>query len=70
MLDDGDREMSSVIHQARNIILWHFWKLLLENAFEAGQNDEALCGSIIVNHSKLYIAASLFQNCRLSQLSC
>lgn len=33
VLDNGYRKMGPIINQSRNIILRHFWKLLLEYTF-------------------------------------
>jgi hypothetical protein len=57
--------MCTVIDEARNIVLGHFWKLFLEKAFEAGKNDEAILGIVIIDHSKFDLAIPLLNNCRL-----
>ena len=60
--------MSPIIDQPRYIVFWHLWKLLLEDAFESGQDDQAFSAIVIVDHSKLDFPVTLFLNSRLNDV--
>lgn len=65
MFNYSNRKMGSIVDQPCDIILWHFWKLLLENAFQAGENDEALAFSVVVDNPEFDFAFLLFNHRRL-----
>jgi hypothetical protein len=52
--------MGPIVNKARNVILGHFGKLLLENAFQAGEDNEAIMGAIVVDNSEFDITAAFF----------
>lgn len=54
--------MRSVINEAGDVVLGHFWELLLEDAFQAGQDDEALVRPIVADHAELDITPALFED--------
>ena len=57
--------MRTIINKSRNIILWHFRKLLLKYAFETCQDDKTLSLVVVVDNSEFDFAISLFYNCWL-----
>lgn len=59
--------MGTVVYQTGYIVLWHFGELLLENALEACEDDEALALVVIINNTELNLAISFLDNCRLCQ---
>ena len=63
--DDGERQMSAVVNETRDVVLGHFRKLLLEQAFETCQDDHALSGAIVVDDSELDLTVSFLYNCGL-----
>lgn len=65
LLDNRHGQMSPVIDKTSYIILWHLWELLLEDAFQSSQDDEAFAGIVVVYDSKLYLPSALFDNSRL-----
>lgn len=68
LLDDGDRQVSSIVNKSRNIILRHLGELFLKDAFEAGQNDERLALVVVVDYSEFDLAIALLNNSRLKRL--
>jgi hypothetical protein len=52
--------MRPIVYQTRNIILWHLRKLLLEDAFQPGEDNKTIAGAIVVYHAKLYLAPAFF----------
>src|SRR5271156_2343779 len=62
VLDDGDRKMGLVVHQSSDVVFGHFRQLLLEYALEAGEDDVALSGVVVIDHTKLDNAILLFNN--------
>lgn len=68
MLDDGNRKMRPVVYKSRDIVLGHLGKLLLEDALQPREDDEAFPGPIIVDHSKFNLPAAFLQNCGLFRL--
>lgn len=65
MLDNRDRQMRSIIHQPRNIILGHFGKLFLENAFQPREDHKAVARPVVIDHPEFNISSTLLENCRL-----
>jgi hypothetical protein len=57
--------MCSIIDQTSDIVLGHLGELLLEDTFEAGKDDEALSGAVIVDNAKLDLSISFFNYCGL-----
>lgn len=57
--------MRTIIYQPSDVFLGHLWKLLLENAFEAGKDNQALSLVVIIDNSKLDVPISLFYDRRL-----
>ena len=57
--------MRAVVDQARDVFLRHLGELLLEDALEAGQDDQALARAIVVDDAKLDIAVAFFDDGRL-----
>ena len=57
--------MGSVVYETGYVVLWHFGKLLLENTFEPGENDDTVWGIIIVDNPELYLASPFFNDCGL-----
>jgi hypothetical protein len=53
--------MRPIIDQSSNIVLGHFWELFLEDAFQSGENDKTVAGTIIIDYSELNLASALFQ---------
>lgn len=60
MLDNSHGKMRSVIYKSRNVVLGHLRKLLLEDAFQARQNDKAVARTIIVYNAKLDFTSAFF----------
>jgi len=52
--------MRPVVDQSCYVVLRHLRQLFLEDAFQAGQDDEALSSIVVVDHSKLDFSMSLF----------
>ena len=67
MFYDGHGEMRTVIHQSCNVIFWHFRELLLKDAFEPSQNDDAVAAIVIVDYPKFNVAFALLYYCRLQK---
>lgn len=65
MLDNRDRQMRSIIHQPRNIILGHFGKLFLENAFQPREDHKAVARPVVIDHPEFNISSTLLENRRL-----
>lgn len=61
MFHYGHRQMRSVVDQSRNIILGHFRQLLLEDAFQPGEDDEAVARTIIIHHPEFDLASALLK---------
>lgn len=40
LLDDGNGQMGSIVDESRDVVLGHFGELFLEDALEAGEDDE------------------------------
>ena len=59
--------MGAIVHKPRYIILGHFGELFLENAFQAGEDNETFAGIVVVHHSELNLTGSLFYDSRLSR---
>lgn len=62
LLDDGDGQMGSIVDESRNIVLGHFGELLLEDALEAGEDDEGFALVIVVDNAKFDFAIALFED--------
>jgi hypothetical protein len=62
LLDDGDRQMGSVVDESRNVVFGHFGELLLEDALEAGEDDERFALVIIVDNSEFNFAIALLED--------
>jgi len=62
LLDNGNRQMSPIVNQTRNVIFGHLRQLLLKNAFQACEDDERIAVAIVVDHAKLDFAISLFDD--------
>lgn len=54
--------MRAIIDKSRNIVLWHFWKLLLKDAFKTCQDDQTLPLVVVVDDSEFDFAISLFHD--------
>lgn len=65
MFDNSYRQVRSIVDKPRNIILGHFRKLFLEDAFQAREDDKAVVRPIIIHHAKLNISSALLENSRL-----
>ena len=59
--------MCSVVYKAGDVVLGHFWELLLEDTFQAGEDDGALPLSVIVDDAELDLASSLLDDGGLSR---
>jgi hypothetical protein len=59
--------MSSIVYQPRYIILRHLRQLLLEYAFQAGQNDSAVAFAVIVHNAEFDFTVAFFDHSRLHQ---
>lgn len=62
LLDDGYRQVGSVVDKTRDVIFGHLWQLLLKDTFQAGEDNQGLAGIIIIDNSELNIACPLFDN--------
>jgi hypothetical protein len=62
LLHYGDRQVGSIVDESRNIILGHFGELLLEDAFEASENDEGFALVIVVDHAEFDFAIALLDD--------
>lgn len=60
VLHNSNRQMRSVVDKPGYIIFGHLRELFLKYAFEAGEDDEALSGRVIVNDTKFDLSFSLF----------
>ena len=58
--------MCAIVDKASYVLLRHLGQLFLEDAFQPSKYDIALAGIVIVNHSELNVAMTLFDNGRLS----
>lgn len=65
LLDDGNGEMGPVVDEAGDVVLGHLGELLLEDAFEAGEDDEGLALVVVVDHPELDFALALLEDGRL-----
>ena len=61
--------MSSVVDKSRDVILGHLGQLLLEDAFEAGQNDHTLARVVVVDHPMCDVSVALLDDCGLFLIS-
>ena len=60
--------MGTVVDQSGYIVLRHLGQLLLEDAFQTGQNNETFPAVIVVDNPKLDLAITLFRDGGLPQL--
>lgn len=51
--------MGPIIHQASYIVFRHLWQLLLKNAFQASQDDEAFSPVVVVDNTEFDLAIAL-----------
>jgi hypothetical protein len=65
-LDNGYRDMTSIINQSSYVVFGHLGELFLEYAFQAGENDHTFTLVVIVDHPELDVSISFFQYCWLS----
>ena len=65
VFDNRDGEMGFVIDEAGNIVFGHLGELLLEDAFQACEDDIAFSRIVVVNHAKLDYAILLLNHGRL-----
>ena len=68
MFYDGHREMCAVINQSCNVVLWHLGELLLKDAFEPRQDDDAVAAIVIVDHAELDLPFTFLYHCGLWKL--
>lgn len=64
MFDYGKGEMGAVVYETGNVLFWHFGKLFLENAFEAGEDHEGLRRAIVVGNAEFDLAVAFFNHGR------
>ena len=64
-LHDSYTEMRAIVDQSGDIVLGHLGQLFLEYALKTRQDDGALPAPIVVDHSELDLAISLFDDSRL-----
>lgn len=62
LLDDGDGQMGSIVDESRDVVLGHFGELLLEDALEAGKDDEGFALVIVVDHAEFDFAIALLED--------
>ena len=60
--------MGTVVDQSGYIILRHLGQLLLEDAFQTGQNNKTFPAVIVVDNPKLDLAIALLRDGRLPLL--
>jgi len=60
LLYDGHGEVGSIVDQACYVVFWHLWQLLLEYAFEPGQDYQTLSGIVIVDHPEFDFTIAFF----------
>ena len=65
LLDNGYGKMGPVVDQSRYVVFRHLGKLLLEDTFQASQDDRALTGVVVIDDSEFDIAIALFFDSRL-----
>lgn len=65
LLDNGDGKMGSIVDESRDVVLGHFRELFLEDAFEAGEDDERFALVVVVDHAEFDFAVALFDDGRL-----
>lgn len=62
LLDDGDGQVGTVVDKARDVILGHLGELFLEDALQAGEDDEGLAIVVVVYYTELDFAGALFDD--------
>lgn len=62
LLDDGDGQMGSIVDESRNVVLGHFGELLLEDALEAGEDDERFALVVVVDYAEFDFAIALLED--------
>lgn len=67
LLDDGNGQMGSIVDESRDVVLGHFRELLLEDALEAGEDDEGFALVIVVDHAEFDFAIALLEDGRLEK---
>lgn len=65
LLDDGHTQVRPIVYEAGYIVLGHLGELLLEDTLEAGKDDVRVVATVIIDDSKLNLAISLLDDCRL-----
>lgn len=63
--DNSDGEMSAIIHEARDVVLGHLWKLFLKQILETREHDRITSAAIIVDHSEFDLAIMFLNHRRL-----
>lgn len=66
LLDNGDGEMGSIVYESRDVVFGHFGELLLEDAFEACEDDERFALVVVVDYTEFDFAVALFNDGGLS----
>ena len=61
----GKRQVSAVVDEAGDIVLWHFRELFLEDAFQTREKDHGLAFVVIVDDSKFGLPTSFLKHNRL-----
>lgn len=54
--------MGSIVDESRDVVLGHFGELLLEDALEAGEDDEGFALVIVVDYAKFDFAIALLED--------
>jgi hypothetical protein len=60
VLHYGHGQVCSVIHKPCDVVFRHLWQLFLEYTFKAGEDNEALAGSVIIDDAEFYFAGAFF----------
>jgi len=69
LLDNGYGQMGSVVDKASYVVFGHLGELLLEDAFEARENDETFALVVIVDDSEFDLSVSLLNHCWLQEVN-
>ncbi len=65
VLHDSHAQMCAVVDKACDVVFRHLWELLLEDALQAGEDDEGFSLVVVVDDAELDFAIALFDHCRL-----